>query len=72
MNAITVGYGEKELDHLWYYRYYRWIFLLVTAVVVPAVSASNNDIDCLKEKLRRICQSDPKPEYFDLKIFLDV
>ena len=41
------------------------LFLLVTAVIVPAVSASNNDIDYLKEKLRRICQSDPKPEYLD-------
>jgi hypothetical protein len=41
------------------------LFLLVTSVIVPAVSASNNDIDCLKEKLRRICQSDPKPEYLD-------
>ena len=41
------------------------VFLLVSAVIVPAVSASNNDIDYLKEKLRRICQSDPKPEYLD-------
>ena len=45
------------------------LFPLVTAV--PSVSASNNscvDIDCLKEKLRFICESDPKPKYCPIHI----
>ena len=49
------------------------LFLLVAAVIVPSVTASNNDcvdIDCLKEKLRLICQSDPKPEYLDCENIL--
>ena len=35
-------------------------------------SVSNNciDIDCLKEKLRRICETDPKPEYLDCENIL--
>jgi hypothetical protein len=48
-------------------------FLLVAAVIVSALSASNNDctdIGCLKENLRRICQSDPKPEYLDCENIL--
>ncbi len=40
------------------------LFLLKTVVAVPSTSASNNciDIDCLKEKLRLICEPGPKPE----------
>lgn len=39
------------------------LFLLVIAVVVPSVSASNNcvDIDCLKQKLERICKEGIAP-----------
>ena len=51
------------------------LFLLMTVIVVPSVSASNNncvDIDCLKEKLRRICQSDPNRSIQIVKIFPDV
>ena len=48
------------------------LFLLKTVVAVPSTNASNNciDIDCLKEKLRRICETDPKPEYLDCKNIL--
>jgi hypothetical protein len=33
----------------------------------PSISASSNcvDIDCLREKLRLICETDPKPDYLD-------
>jgi hypothetical protein len=43
------------------------LFLLVTAAVVPSVSASNNcvDIDCLREKLERICKEGTAPPYLD-------
>ena len=48
------------------------LFLLKTVVAVPSTSASNNciDIDCLKEKLRLICETDPKPEYLDCENIL--
>jgi hypothetical protein len=44
------------------------LFLLVTALAVPPVSASNNDcidIDCLKQKLERICKEGTAPPYLD-------
>jgi hypothetical protein len=48
------------------------IFVLVIAVEAPSVNATNDciDIDCLKEKLRQICQGDPKPEHLDCKNIL--
>jgi len=48
------------------------LFLLKTVVAVPSTSVSNNciDIDCLKEKLRLICEIDPKPEYLDCENIL--
>ena len=48
------------------------LFFLMTAVVVPSVNTSNNcvDIDCLKDKLRLICETDPKPEYLDCENIL--
>ena len=48
------------------------LFLLKTVVAVPSTSVSNNciDIDCLKEKLRLICETDPKPEYLDCENIL--
>jgi hypothetical protein len=48
--------------------------LLVSAAVVPvpSISASSNcvDIDCLKKRLRLICENDPKPNYLDCKNIL--
>jgi hypothetical protein len=50
------------------------LFLSMTYVgVVPSVSSSNNscvDIDCIKEKLRQICETNPKPEYLDCQNIL--
>lgn len=48
---------EKELDRGGIIGSIVGLFLLVTAVIVQSVSASNNNcvnIDCLKEKLERI------------------
>jgi hypothetical protein len=41
-------------------------------IVAITKSASNNcvDIDCLKEKLRLACESDPIPEYLDCQNIL--
>jgi hypothetical protein len=46
------------------------LLLLATASAAPSISASNNcgDMDCLKEKLRLICETDPRPDYFDCHI----
>jgi hypothetical protein len=47
--------------------------LLSTAsVVVSSISASNNcaDIDCLKEQLKLLCETDPKPDYLDCQNIL--
>lgn len=44
------------------------LFLFMTAVAVPSVSASNNcvDTDCLKKKLRLICElKTDESEYID-------
>jgi hypothetical protein len=50
------------------------LFLLVTvAVAVPSVSASNYncvDIDCLRQKLERICKDDTAPPYLDCENIL--
>ena len=48
------------------------LFLLVTTVAVSSIGASNNcvDKDCLKEQLRLICESDPKPKYLDCENIL--
>jgi hypothetical protein len=51
------------------------LFLLAAAIVaaLQSASASNNncvDIDCLKEKLKLICESDPKPNYLDCQNIL--
>ena len=51
------------------------LFLLSTAsvaVAVPSISASSNcvDIDCLKEKLRLVCESNAKPEFLDCQNIL--
>src|SRR5919106_4976043 len=43
------------------------------AAALQSASASNNncvDIDCLKEKLKLICESDPKPNYLDCQNIL--
>jgi hypothetical protein len=45
------------------------LFLLVTVVAVPSVNASNTDcidIDCLKQKLERICKEGTAPPYLDI------
>ena len=41
---------------------------------LPTSNAHENciDIDCLKDKLRLICETDPKPEYLDCENILDV
>jgi hypothetical protein len=46
--------------------------LLVSAFAEPSISASSNcvDINCLKEKLRLICETDPKPDYLDCQNIL--
>jgi hypothetical protein len=47
------------------------LFLATFAAAVPSVNASNCvDIDCLKEKLRLLCKTDPKPDYLDCQNFL--
>ncbi|MGH9974950.1 MAG: hypothetical protein ACRD8Z_03820 [Nitrososphaeraceae archaeon] len=49
------------------------LFLLVTAAVaVSSVSASNNciDIDCLRQKLERICKDGTAPSYLDCENIL--
>ena len=49
------------------------LFLLMTAVTVPSVNASNNncvDIDCLKEKLKRMCKEGSAPPYLDCENIL--
>jgi hypothetical protein len=40
------------------------LFLATFDVAVPSIYASNCvDIDCLKEKLRLLCETDPKLDY---------
>ena len=49
------------------------LFLLVTAVAAPSVNASNNNcvgINCLKEKLERICKEGTAPPYLDCENIL--
>jgi hypothetical protein len=51
------------------------LFLLVTAVAIPSVGATNNcvDIDCLKQKLERICKEGKEgtaPSYLDCESIL--
>lgn len=49
------------------------LFLLVVAAAFQSASASTNncvDIDCLKEKLKLVCESDPKPKYLDCENIL--
>jgi hypothetical protein len=48
------------------------LFLLAATSAVPSVTASGEcvDIDCLKERLRQICETDPKPEYLDCENIL--
>jgi len=48
------------------------LFLLKTVVAVPSASTSNIciDIDCLKENLRLVCETDPKSDYLDCENIL--
>jgi hypothetical protein len=48
------------------------LFLLIIVVVVPSVGGSTNcaDIDCLKQKLERICKEGTAPSYLDCKNIL--
>lgn len=46
---------------------------LLAAAAVPSVSAFTSncvDIECLKEKLRLMCETDPKLEYLDYENIL--
>jgi hypothetical protein len=51
------------------------LFLLaMAAAALQSISASTNDCvdtDCLKEKLRLICETDPKPDYLDCQALVD-
>jgi hypothetical protein len=48
------------------------LFLLVTAAEVPLVSASNDcvGIECLRQKLERICKEGTAPPYLDCENIL--
>ena len=48
------------------------LFNLSNPIAVPSASASDNctGIDYIKEKLKLICKTDPKPEYLDCENIL--
>jgi len=48
------------------------VILVTTAVAMPSANASNGcfDIDCLRERLRLICENDPEPKYLDCQNIL--
>jgi hypothetical protein len=49
------------------------ILVMIPISGVPATSNTHEnciDIDCLKKKLRLICETDPKPEYLDCENIL--
>jgi hypothetical protein len=48
------------------------LLLATTIAVLPVYASTNNcvDIDCLREKLKLLCESDPKPNYLDCQNIL--
>ena len=42
----------------------------ISGVLVTSSNENCIDIDCLKEKLRLKCETDPKPEYLDCENIL--
>ena len=47
------------------------VMMLISGVLATSNTHENCiDIDCLKEKLRLICETDPKPEYLDCENIL--
>jgi len=74
-NLYSLAYSQKEAE----IHQMRSIIgsiiglsLLVTTVVVQSVGASNDcvDIECLKQKLERICKEGAAPSYLDCENIL--